>query len=801
MRYPLSTCKPKTLALAVALASTSLLLLPSLVHAQQAETTVAQTINTDIAAGSLSSALNQLAQVTGVALSYKPSLTAGKTTQGVKAGVTLEQALQQLLVGSGIQFSRSEKTVTLVEINAEVMMMAPVRVSDTVVAGIAEDANSYTARGVTIGKGNQSLREIPQSVSVVSRARLDDGNISSLPEALKYVTGVTVTKYDGAGYFNEFSARGYSADSFQLDGINMQTNGNMAFMDLSVMERVEVQRGAAGLFQGSGEPGVVVNMVRKRALAETKLQGLLSAGSWDTYRAEADITGALNDDVSMRGRIVVVADDRDSFLNGVESKKNVIYGTLEYDLQPSTTLSVGLTWQDIDSKIDQGLPSSPDGSLIDFPRETAVVPAWNNQDMESKDAFVELEHTLTDGGLVKFIVRHNERDKLYNGSRSNSYPEADGTITVSNEYGPTELTDTSADVFFQRSLQVFGRDHQFTLGADYRHSDQLSGWSVLGYDPYLQQANILNFNPNIPEPNLVSEGGDYVRTETEQKGVYSRLKISTSDRLSFLLGARLSWWDSQQVDLGTSEVSSEYDAEAELTPYAAAMFDLNRNLSLYASYSNIFQPQNAITRSGKQIDPRTGEQIETGIKAGWFDNRLNAHAAIYRIRDKNRALADPTDDQFSIAAGEVLSEGFELEASGEVLPNWHITAGYANTSTEYVTSSVDEQGKTFDSYTPKHNLNLWTKYTFREGVMSGIDVGGGVHKVSSFYEEYDAKTESPGYAVFSLQAAYPINPNLKVSVNVDNVFDKKYYEKVANWYRQNFYGEPRSVSVTLRGTF
>ena len=105
---------------------------------------------------------------------------------------------------------------------------------------------------------------------------------------------------------------------------------------------------------------------------------------------------------------------------------------------------------------------------------------------------------------------------------------------------------------------------------------------------------------------------------------------------------------------------------------------------MYLSYSDIFQPQNKITRAGEQIEPRTGQQIETGLKAEFFDGRINGHAAFYRIEDKNRALEDPIDDQFSIAAGEVLSEGFEMELSGELLPNWQLTAGYAYNSTEYL---------------------------------------------------------------------------------------------------------------------
>ena len=791
----------KPLPLAIALAFSTV---PHMAFSADTTTHINQQqkqYNFNIAAGSLSATLNAIAKKSGINIAFAPNLTQGKTADKVHGKLSLAQALNHALSKTELVAQKQPKgSYVVVEKSTHIGTLATAIVTSE---NLKNEEQTYNVKAVSIGKGKQSLREIPQSVSVVTRSKLDDQNIHSVAEALKYVTGVTVERYDGAGYYNSFYARGFEADTFQLDGVNVQGRSNSDNIDLSVMERVEVLRGAAGLFQGSGEPGISINMVRKRALADTLIQGLVSTGSWNNYRAEVDITGALNDDASLRGRFVTAAEDRGSFLDGVDSKKNIVYGTLEYDLQPSTTLAVGLTWQDIDSTLHHGLPSTADGSLIDFPRETAIAAPWSVQDIESKDAFVELEHALTGGGLVKFIGRYNEGFDLYKGPRASSWIEEDGALTVENSLFQADTEDTSADIFAQLPLQVFGREHQLTLGVDYRRSDRLSQWGVLEYDPRFEQGNIFNYSPS-PEPNLVAGNSSPKHTETEQTGVYSRVNISATDRLSLLLGARLSWWDSQRVNLDTGEVGSKYDAEAEFTPYAAVMYDLNDNLSLYASYTEIFKPQNAITRNGEQIDPRTGQQIETGIKAEWFDGRLNAHAAIYRIEDKNRTQTDPTDNQFSIASGEVLSEGFELEISGEILPNWQLTAGYAYNSTEYVTAAADQEGKTFSTITPKHNANLWTKYTFSKGILADADIGGGVRAVSEFSKGSwmsDAIAKAPGYAIFSLQAAYPINENLKVSMNIDNLFDKKYYEKVGADWRQNYYGEPCSVTLTLRGHF
>ena len=124
------------------------------------------------------------------------------------------------------------------------------------------------------------------------------------------------------------------------------------------------------------------------------------------------------------------------------------------------------------------------------------------------------------------------------------------------------------------------------------------------------------------------------------------------------------------------------------------------------------------------------------------------------------------------------------------------------TALNILTASEDEQGHSFNTYTPKHNFNLWSKYSFSEGVLQNLDLGGGLRAVSNTYDgDKEGKTQAPGYTIFSLQAGYAINDNLKLVANIENLFDKKYYEKVADWYRQNFYGSPRSLTVTLRGSF
>lgn len=233
-----------------------------------------------------------------------------------------------------------------------------------------EQKNDYVPGPVTIAKGRQRIREIPQSVSVITQQRMEDQNLTTIPEVVKQTTGVTVQRFDGAGLFNSYNARGYQIDTLLLEGLPRDNTGNVTEFDTAIYERIELLKGPAGLFLGAGEPGAMLNLARKRAQARTDVAGTFSLGSWDRYRAQLDVTGALNESGSVRGRFVGLHDEGDSFLDVVNYEKQLVYGTLEFDLTTRTTLSAGVTHQEIDSVIDRGLPAYADGRTFTVNRAT-----------------------------------------------------------------------------------------------------------------------------------------------------------------------------------------------------------------------------------------------------------------------------------------------------------------------------------------------------------------------------------------------------------------------------------------------
>nr|WP_145552636.1 TonB-dependent siderophore receptor [Variovorax boronicumulans] len=656
---------------------------------------------------------------------------------------------------------------------------------------------TYVARALDIGKTGLSPRETPQSISVITRQQLDDRNVTKLEDALKSTVGVNITRLDGAGNYNTIQARGFDIGAVLLDGLPIAQGPNYATaLDLALYDRVEVLRGPAGLLQGAGEPGGAVNLVRKRALGTLRIGGGAQLGSFGLRRVEADLTGPLNAAGTLRGRVVVVEDRRDSFVDLLFSNKHAAYGTLELDLAPSTTLSVGATRQRVRSMVDQGLPAYATGQLLDVPRSTVVGTRANRQDMDTRDTFAELEHRLDNGGVVKAALRDVQRENFYRSGRANGAVAANGNFAFETVDLKGELQDRSADLYLATPFTLAGRAHRLLLGLN--HNERKSGEDNFAYGP---RSTFNIFAPgyiDMAYPQLTLPG--FVRTTTRtETALYGQAQFSLSERLRLLAGGRLSWAEVEIKRNSDGQILSGSKPGRQYTPNLAALFDLTPQWTAYASYAESFVVQSQLDARGQLLVPRSAEQMELGLKGEFLNKRLQTQVALFRIEDRNRALVDPVVSTASIAGGEVRSEGVELEASGQVALGWDLLAGYAYTKTEFLKGTAAQQGQVFATSTPKHVVNLSSRYALRDGALRGFSIGGGISWRSSFYAQAGSlRLVSGNYALANLQLGYAFNDHVELGLTVDNLFDKTYYEKVSGLARQNFYGSPRSAVLALK---
>ncbi|OOV96576.1 TonB-dependent siderophore receptor [Pseudomonas sp. MF6396] len=771
----------------------------------------------NIPAGPLDAALEQMARQGGLNLSYDAASLQGKTTAGVSGSHENAQALALLLQGSGVQVQQKSANSFLllpaVDIG-DALELGATSISSDRLGETTEHSGSYTTGAVTIGKMPQTLRHTPQSVSVLTRQRLDDQNITNLTTLMEQTPGVVVDYVDSERV--TYYSRGYQIDAIQYDGATVvQGSGGGSFIqsDSAIIDRAEILRGATGMLRGAGNPSGTVNLVRKRPTRDFQASASVTAGSWDAQRYVADLSGALTDNGAIRGRMIAVHDDKDSFQDSRMERKNVFYGVLAADLGERTTLTGGIEYTELEATGSWGgLPANFDGSPLKLSRSTYLGADWNRWNRSNLQTFAELEHVFDNdwtlkvsGTRTQFRLDDHGFKQTYFTRASTTNPYLMNYQVTEGDGGESEQTNLSATL--NGPFQLLGREHELMVGVERIRNDSTASATNFTASGVF---DIREWDPktSLPEPSI-NISAKPVMTRTTQQAAHATWRISLADPLTAVIGARINWYDYKQEN--NLKTSGKYSVDREIVPYAALIYDLNNNLSLYGSYTEIFNPQSATDASNAVLDPVTGEAYELGIKGEFYDGRLNTSLAVFRIYQVGNALddlgsPDPclpnyTSGHCKVAAGKNRSEGFELEVTGEVLPGWQVSGGYTYTTTEYLKDTLSNTGNVLRPTDPKRQLKLFTSYRL-PGAYDAWTVGGGVSAQSDIYSRNgNAVASQSGYAVYSALLGYRFNQHYSLQLNANNLFDKHYYKKVGATATGYYYGDPRNVSLTLRASF
>ncbi|HEJ5239796.1 TPA: Fe(3+)-pyochelin receptor FptA [Pseudomonas aeruginosa] len=671
---------------------------------------------------------------------------------------------------------------------------------DMVISG--ESTSATQPPGVTtLGKVPLKPRELPQSASVIDHERLEQQNLFSLDEAMQQATGVTVQPFQllTTAYY----VRGFKVDSFELDGVPALL-GNTASspQDMAIYERVEILRGSNGLLHGTGNPAATVNLVRKRPQREFAASTTLSAGRWDRYRAEVDVGGPLSASGNVRGRAVAAYEDRDYFYDVADQGTRLLYGVTEFDLSPDTLLTVGAQYQHIDSITNMaGVPMAKDGSNLGLSRDTYLNVDWDRFKWDTYRAFGSLEQQLGGGWKGKVSAEYQEADSRlrYAGSFGAIDPQTgDGGQLMGAAYKFKSI-QSSLDANLNGPVRLFGLTHELLGGVTYAQGETRQDTARFLNLPNTP-VNVYRWDPHgVPRPQI----GQYTSpgtTTTTQKGLYALGRIKLAEPLTLVVGGRESWWDQDTP-------ATRFKPGRQFTPYGGLIWDFARDWSWYVSYAEVYQPQaDRQTWNSEPLSPVEGKTYETGIKGELADGRLNLSLAAFRIDLENNPQEDPDhpgrpNNPFYISGGKVRSQGFELEGTGYLTPYWSLSAGYTYTSTEYLKDSQNDSGTRYSTFTPRHLLRLWSNYDlpWQDRRWS---VGGGLQAQSDYSVDYrGVSMRQGGYALVNMRLGYKIDEHWTAAVNVNNLFDRTYYQSLSNPNWNNRYGEPRSFNVSLRGAF
>ncbi|USX20709.1 TonB-dependent siderophore receptor [Oxalobacteraceae bacterium OTU3REALA1] len=679
-----------------------------------------------------------------------------------------------------------------------------------------EGTGSYTTgRTRTALPLGLSLRDTPQSVSVVTQQRIEDQGLVSITDVINNVTGVSVNQYETnrAG----FTARGFDITNLQIDGIPTTweqpwSSGEVAG-SLAIYDRVEVVRGATGLMTGAGNPSAAINLVRKRATSK-ELTGSaeIGVGRFSERRALVDVSTPLTQAGNVRARVVGEYQEADSWIDSASNQNKTIYGTVEADLTPKTLLSAGFSRQETDPKgaMWGGLPFwYSDGVRTNYPVSKTSAAGWTTWGSSYENYFTNLEHTFDNGWKVRATYTRGDRKGDSHLLYLSGLPDRVTGLGVSAFPGSyvTNTKQDDAGLHASGPFELGGRKHEAAFG--YMHSKQRFNANSRAADFGGQSSDVGNFNNWNADayptptwgPETFYEGG-----VTKQEGLYGVARFSLADPLKLILGARVTNYEKDVTLSYSAPYTMKYDKE--VTPYAGLVYDLNGTYSTYVSYTDIFQPQSQKNFDGGSLEPVIGKSYEGGIKGEHFGGRLNTSLAVFRIKQDNLAQEAGKVTRPGQSAPEVYyrgaegatSTGFELEASGELARGWNVTAGYTQFKAEEAT------GADFNSIYPRKLFRVYTTYQL-PGQLSGLTVGGGVNWEGRTYTvvpgapaNTNGLIEQDSFSLVNLMARYDITKQLSAQFNINNALDKKHFGMFSA-YGAITYAAPRTASVSLKYRF
>ncbi|MEA3180665.1 MAG: outer-rane receptor for ferric coprogen and ferric-rhodotorulic acid [Gammaproteobacteria bacterium] len=800
-------------------------------------------INLHIASQPLDAALQEFARQSGIQIVFFSKLTEGHQAPALEGEYTADAAMKALLMDSKLTFRViNPKTFQVSPMpvvgadestpRAPVVGDQKVRVDDHTAL---EEVVISTAEGLVATRIETPLREIPQTIGIISHEQMREQNDTDLADALAHSPGITAVRTDSLD--QDFYSRGFKITSFHIDGgaalFNVtgidqpyvRSMPGVPFLgtpDLSEFDHIEVLRGSDALFGTDGNPGATVSMVRKRPLATNQL--LLDAwtGSWSNNRVEIDATGPLAFDGALRGRVDGLFVDRDYFYDTANIRRRRVFAVLDADLTSSTVVTLGGSYQWDDSLPSvNGLPRNLDASDPHLARSTALTFDWSTYRTQTREIYVQLRQAVGDDWKLRFNATS------WNGTSRFAYAELNGgvdpgTRTISGTPDvlaathPNEQRQYAVDLTLSGNLEWFGHRTQLAIGGDFTRAstDLAFDYFVL---PQSLQTPADNFDPtSLADPRGGSAlfAVDAIGTEW-RGGLFASIRAYLLKNLSVVGGARVSdnrYNDRVSVFVGSQSVTvpASFGNSRVVTPYLGVMYDLNQNFSLYASYADIYRGT-GFDANGSQLRPNHGVDFEIGIKGAWLENALNGSLVLYRIEQYSIGFPGPSDQPATTVLGTNTSTGIDLELNGQVRPGWLVGSGYTyNINKAAIGGSLSE-------WTPRHLLKLWSSMRL-PGALRRWTVSANVQAQSPnattgnycpvagpggicLGETPDYKLRQGSYAVVDLRASFEVDAHWRAALSANNVFDKVYYQTLGTPQGGNWYGEPRNLLLRIDGRF
>lgn len=712
-----------------------------------------------------------------------------------------------------------------------------------------EGTGSYTTQNMNTATGlDLSIRETPQSVTIIPDQLVKDLNLNDVDKTLSYAPGITTTSRFGMSLP---MSRGFNIDNIQEDGMQSTTalaaqglyGQSKEHTDMAFYDRVEVLRGVAGLTQSNGEPGGTINLARKRPQREFGANLSLGGGSWDTYRSVVDVTGGLNQSGSIRSRVIGVIGRDGTFRDMKGSKRGGVSATIEADIGDSTNILAGIIYQKTRGVYDPfGVPVvDKNGNELNLDRKTTFISDWSRSIYEKYNVFLDIDHYFSDNikAYAKLNYTDSESTLKFGGWHGT------GRDPLTRYIGYDRYDNTSKEISLKTGIDatynLFGQTHDFFISQTMSREkftqhdrDVFTSAASLTYSTF--NKSLINNEPNWNDISSLCSLGTtcynlYYVTKIYQQMFTMGTRYNFNNDWHLLVGGRYSWLKrtstTDNYRRGSHSISPEVK-KYKLTPYIGLTWDFAKEHSMYVSYAEIYKPQTSRDKNDNIIDPVIGYNAEWGIKSEFFDGALNTTLALFQIEQKNRAIQDyeyydATGLYRYVPEGKVRSRGLDLEANGAITDRWKIFGGYTYNKSEFTKdesrnpTNVDyRKGANAKPWIPKHLFKIYTSYEMPLVAQQKLVLGTGIRyqsKTNNQYTRYNITTgayypandipDQKAYTLWDANIAYYYNKHFNVNLSVKNITDKKYFinqnNRVAG--QNNFYGDPRNFMLTLNYTY
>ena len=676
-----------------------------------------------------------------------------------------------------------------------------------------ENRDSYTTSAMRTTTGLAlSPKETPQSVSVITKTQLDNQGMTNMEQALKTTTGINVIPDSGRW---RYQSRGFYIDQIEEDGLSTTVAGSsgnpyndpQSMSNLAIYDHIEVVRGPTGLTQSNSEPGGTINAVRKRPTANTQATLSFMADRFGAAGLIGDVSGSLNSSHSVRGRLVSSLTRNKTFQDKNPTKGQMLYGILEADIGENSKATLGGLYQRTEETPDfYGVPMG-NGFDLTLPRDTYLGAEWNQIRFYKRNVFAEFDHQINDNWKWSSKLNYNRSSSAQNfATAANTGGRFAGIGQNGIFTGATDniqkYDNTGKQFAFQTGVsgkfQALGNEQQAFANYTYSRENNSSYnlWKARTSNEY----NIFDYDwKSVARTNWTSGNANYTDTERTitNHAVSTGVLFTPWHKLHILGALRYTHWAYDFDNRKTGKLS-EY-RKSSLVPYLGITFDVDKNHSIYANYTQIKKPQTNRDMDNNLLNPITGTNTEIGFKSDWFGNgRLNSSFALYQIIQKNRPY--DLDKRNAIgewayqAIGKVQSRGFEAELSGDLTEDWKISANYAFNMSKYKESEGARYpiGTNFSKHTPKHMFRLYTSYRLPFADRKWT-IGGGMTVQSKTNSLWNVG--QGGYLLWNADVHYTPTKNLNLSLIGSNLGNRRYYEnhRIRTMGINNIYGQPRNI--------